>query len=120
MKKFWMKIKKWVYGLLVAVGLAAPILVQGATEFGWDNPTTRTDGSVLPIEEIQETRLYCDGAFTDSAPSPDNTLTVDLPFGNHTCYVTTVDIYGQESDPSVSVTFVTTPARPNPPVLRVN
>ena len=120
----WLKVKAWVYAGLVAIGLvAAPAAMSATKDFSWTNPTTRVDGSAYDAATEQvEVRIYCDGdtAPTFVAAGAATALTGDFSFGNHSCFATVVDQYGQESDPSNTVTFVLTPARPNPPGLSVN
>ncbi len=119
----WQKFRKWFIGILIALGIvAAPIVLSAPQDFSWSNPTTRVDGSAFdPATEQAETRIYCDGDTTPTivVPGDATTATGDFSFGSHTCYATVVDNFDQESDASNSVTFVVTPARPNPPVFDV-
>ena len=123
LKKVWAKIKAWWIALLVSVGLiAAPALYAAPKDFSWTNATQRVDGSPFNAAVDQaEIRIYCDG---DTVPKlvvqgAATAGTADFGFGTHTCYATTVDVYGLESDPSNTVTFEILPAKPNPPVLSV-
>jgi len=114
----WLKFKAWFVAILVVLGLVASPLLAAPKDFSWTNPTERMDGSVYDVATEQaEVRIYCDGSLAFTSPGAANTFTGDLNFGSHTCYATSVDIFGQESDASNSVTFVVTPARPNPPIL---
>ena len=123
-KRTWARFKAWFVSILVAIGLAAaPLAMSAPKDFSWSNAAQRVDGSAFdPATEQAEVRIYCDGdtAPTFVSPGASNTFTGEFAFGSHTCHATTVDQYGLESDPSNSVTFVVTPARPNPPVLNVN
>jgi hypothetical protein len=137
-KKQWLRFRRWIVAVGVTLGLiTAPIVMAVAKDFSWTNPTQRVDGTVYdPATEQAEIRIYCDidfpafnpqtaGASSSDVPvgvSPgaSTTLTVDgLAFGNHECGATSVDIYGEESFMSGLVTFVVTPAKPEPPVLNV-
>ena len=120
-KKQWLRFKAWALALLIAVGLvAAPLALSAPKDFYWTNATQRVDGSPFPASELAETRIYCNGSLVGSALGSATQVTIDLSVGAHTCYATHVDTDGQESDPSGEVSFVITPARPNPPVLSVN
>lgn len=121
-KNAWLRFKKWWIGLLIAIGLvAAPLVFAIPQDFSWANPVTRSDGSVLPASELAEIRLYCDGALAATVIDGTESVTADLSIGSHTCYATAVDTAGQESLPSVSVTFDVLPAPPDPPTsLQVN
>ena len=77
----------------------------------------RVDGSTMAISEIAETRLYCDGGLVASELGAGGTISGDLGLGSHDCYATHVDTFGQESDPSNTVTRIVLPARPGAPVL---
>jgi len=116
-RKAWQKVKKWWKSLLVALGIiaAAPLVLSQPVSFNYVAATARIDGTPLPIEEIAETRLYCNGSLVVSEPGADTNFLPDLTPGSYTCYATHVDTLGQESDPSNEVTKLVLPARPNPP-----
>jgi hypothetical protein len=119
-KRQWLKFKKWVYGILVALGIAAaPLLYAEVVDFTYTRADQYTDGTPLPIEEIQFTRLYCDGSLVSEEPGADQNFSVELGIGTHECYATHVDIYDRESDPSASVVRIVSPpgTGPNPPVI---
>lgn len=90
--------------------------------FDWDHPTQKTDNSPLPIAEIQETRLYCDGDTTATfvVPAPAPTTSENMTLGAHSCHATTVDTSGGEGLLSNVVNFTVSRALPGAPVLRVN
>lgn len=118
--KTWSKIRAWFIGVLAFLGLvAAPVLVAIPTSFTYTPPTTYEDGSPLPIEQIGETRLYCNGSLVASEPGSDGDFNnVDLPPGNYNCYATVIATNGQESQPSnVVVRNILTDSAPNPPTL---
>ena len=120
MKKQWSKFKAWVYGLLLAIGLvAAPLLYAEVVTFTYTRATQYDDGQTMPIEEIQSTRLYCDGALTAEEPGADEGIDGNLGIGTHDCYATHVDIYDRESAPSNIVQRVVDPpgTGPNAPIL---
>jgi len=86
--------------------------------FTWTNPTQRIDGTAYDAATEQaEVRIYCDGALLVASPLDGTSIVGNLGFGSHTCYATAVDNFAAESAPSNTVTFVLTPANPNPPVL---
>ena len=114
LKRTWFRFKAWIIGLLAALGLVAVTVAQAHT-LSWTHPTDRVDGTPMDISEILETRIYCGGS-PIVVPAPAVAYDYLIP-GSHTCYATTVDTYGQESDPSNSVTFEVLPARPSAPVL---
>lgn len=97
--------------IVVALGAYAVTV-----NFTYDRATERADGSPLPLSEIAETRLYCDGALAATEQGADGDFSPNLGVGSHVCYATHVDTDGQESDPSNEVTKVVIPARPNPPM----
>ena len=118
----WSRFRAWLSAAVLAVLAALGVLVYAApVGVSWHHPTLRTDGTALPLDEIAETRWYCDGDLVDSFPvavsSADQAESVDLnlSIGTHECYATTVDTVGQESDPSVTIERTVNPARPNPP-----
>lgn len=120
-RKTWAKIKKWVYGILAALGLVVAMpTVAGPISFSWINATQRIDGSVFdPGTEQAEIRLYCNGdiAPTFTSPGDANVLDAIVAPGIYTCYATTVDTNGVESMASNTVVKVVEAAPANPPVL---
>ena len=120
LKKQWAKFKLWVYGLLVALGLmAAPLLYAEVINFTYTRATQYDNGDLMPIEEIQFTRLYCDGSLMAEEPGADQNIEGNLGIGTHDCYATHVDIYDRESLPSNSVQRIVDPpgTGPGSPVL---
>ena len=138
----WLKFKTWFVGLLVAVGVASvPIMATAAVSFSWSLPTSNTDGTLLPVDQIVETRIYCDvdpaafvpqvlstaashvadGVFAGPLESGD----LELHFGRNDCFATVLAQYTDgdgntalmESDPSGVVTKIVTPPKPNAPGL---
>ncbi len=121
-KSVWLRFKSWFVGILIALGLVVGSAYALPKDFTWTNPTQRVDGSDYPLSEQAETRIYCDG---DASPlivitDGSEAATSDFIIGNHSCYATSVDTDGQESDPSNTVTFDIIPALPSAPVLSVN
>lgn len=118
---------KYLIRGLALLCIAPLVFAVGGKTFTWQPPTQRMDGSALPQAEIREYKIYCDGdplpvwtqenvpLNTDTWIAPDGTFSV----GTHSCFATTVDTEGQESDPSNTVNFTVTPERPNAPVLAV-
>jgi len=114
------RFKRWFYGLLVAVGLISGGLLYAETvSFTYTRATLYDDGTIMPLSEIQSTRLYCNGSLLTEEPGADQSIDGDLGIGTHECYATHVDIYDRESLPSGSVTRVVSPpgTGPSPPVL---
>lgn len=120
--------RKIIY-LAIGLLLISPLTFAiGAKTFTWTPPTERIDASPLPNAEIAEYRIYCDSDLvnpvrvqpnvpldTDTWAAPDGTFAI----GAHTCAATTVDTEGQESDPSNTVNFIVSSARPKAPVFAV-
>ena len=122
LKDKWQRFKVWFIGLLIAIGLvAAPVVF--ATDATYTPASTYEDGTNLPLTEIAETRLYCNGGATPAITEPGadgafENLEATLSAGDNTCYATHVSTNGLESLPSNEVTFRIIPqVRPNPPVL---
>jgi len=116
------KIRYWFLAVLASLGIivGAYAVPQG---FTWTNPTTNTDGSIFdPATDLLETRFYCDGDVIPTFVEPGNVETAIGNFapGDHSCYATTVNLGGVESDPSNTSTFTVTWPKPNPPVLQTN
>jgi len=116
-RQLWKKFKAWVYSILVTLGVvAAALAVQ--VDFSYVPPSEYVDGTPLPLSEIQETRLYCDGALVATESGSDGSFTTTLSVGTHICYATVVATNGLESDPSNEVVrVVLTDQLPRPPVL---
>ena len=94
-----------------SVTFAMTITVDGITEttgtasLSWQIPTSRTDGSVLAISEVEGFRIYMgpsDGAMVMVVDLNDGSQTNytlnDLPSGSYHFAVTTYDTDGNESD----------------------
>lgn len=112
----WLKVKSWIIGVLVLLGLvAAPLLAQ-QTDFTYTAATAYVTGEPMPITDIEFTRLYCDGVMVAEEAGADLSITADLSVGTHDCYGTHV-AGGLESSPSNTVQRVITLGPPNPPVL---
>ena len=115
-KRGWLKIKRWVYALLIALGIIIPAMAA-LKDFTYTPATFYEDGTPLPIEQIAETRLYCNGELVASEAGADGDFTnVLLAPGDYDCYGTHVATNGLESGPSGSVVFTVLPeVAPNPP-----
>jgi len=50
----WAKIKAWVIGLMIALGLAMPLALADTVTLSWTLPTQYEDGTPLPAAEIAE------------------------------------------------------------------
>jgi hypothetical protein len=119
MKKLWNKVRTWVISILVTLGLIT-VAVQAATvNFTYTPATTYTDGTLMPLEDIDFTRLYCDGVMVSEEPGADGDFSIVLGFGTHVCTATHVVLMADtpESDMSAPVTKVVSPGQPSPPTL---
>ncbi len=120
LKAKWTKLKAWVLALLVALGLvAAPLLYAEVVTFTYARATQYDNGVLMPLDEIQFTRLYCDGSMVAEEPGADLDIEGNLGIGTHDCYGTHVDIYDRESVPSNTVQRIVSPpgTGPGAPVL---
>lgn len=112
-KRAWTRVKKWVYSLLVAIGLIVPPLVlANDVNLSWVNATQWEDGTALVIEDLQETVIYkqsfpLDGTgmadprayaeLTRVAPTVNTYIDANQANGIH-CYVAThIATNGKES-----------------------
>ena len=113
-RRTWKRITKWFLGVLAAigvvtVGISAPVTINymAATEY--------EDGTPLPLADIAETRVYCNGEMVASEPGADGEFTGledVLPVGTHTCYGTHVATNALESGPSNSIQVIVRPGVP--------
>lgn len=137
----WAQFKKWVYGVLIAIGVVTLPLLAATVTFDVTMPTTNTDGSILSLDQIVETRLYCDidpATFTPqtvNAPAshtadavftgPVTSADIQLSFGQHECFATVLAEYTDEvgntarneSPPSEIAARTVSPPTPTPPGL---
>lgn len=133
-KKTWVSFRAWVVGLLVALGLVASFAYAEPKTFTWTNPISNIDGTIYDAATQQAgSRIYCNVdpvAFvpeTPTAPQADTWVSVaqgadtqtteDLSAGAYVCFATVIDINGNESDPSNTISFEIVKPRPSPPVL---
>lgn len=107
-----------VFALFASVALAAvkTLTVEPAT--------TRVDGSVLTLDEIDRHQIECrrpGGEWGDVIEVEMPLLVAEEDFapGQWECRAYTVDTHDQISDPGAIVPFGVTPARPSPPALVV-
>ena len=115
----WHQFKAWVYGILVSLGLVAGTVMAATVNFTYTPADEYTDGTPMPLSDIDLTRLYCDGSLADEEPGADGEFIVLLGFGAHDCYATHVVNIATipESDPSNIVTKVVSPTQPGSPVM---
>ena len=115
----WQHLKPWVYSLLVSLGLITGTVIAASTTVSWKMPTERVDGTPLPLSELAETRLYCDGdpIAKHVEPAPGISAILILGFGTHVCDATVVDIFALESGRSNQITRVIIPTSPPKPVV---
>lgn len=114
-RSWWEKVRKWVVSVLVSLGLmtAAVLSAQSIT---YTAATTYEDGTDLPLSEIAETRLYCDGNLAITELGADGQFDPVLSAGDHTCYATHVATNGLESVPSNTIEYRVLPSvAPSPP-----
>lgn len=110
---------------IVALGTAEPADADDyRPELTIQAPTAYVSGAPLPLSELAEYRLYCNGEpapLARIAPTgPETAWQADygqLPPGQHTCQATAVDMAGDESGLSNAVGFTVAPDAPAPPVL---
>lgn len=125
LKAKWLKFKNWTIGLLVAIGLlSVPLVLSAPTEFTYTRAFEYEDGTLLPLSEIAETRLYCAlngiGGYSlvEQEPGADGNFSADLSPGSWECVATHVGTNSLESGYSNAVTKVVLPSvPPKAPVL---
>lgn len=103
--------------MLVALGLVAGTVMAATVNFTYTPSEFYTDGTPMPLSDIDFTRLYCDGALADEEPGADGDFSVILGFGSHDCIATHVVNAADtpESGPSNTVTKVVSPGQPGSP-----
>lgn len=127
-RKTWLKIKGWVYGLMVALGLVTGGVVMATAQFTITMPTeyiadANGVSAPLPLSEIEAVHLYCDGdptpAWSMGTPTEQTfSFVAVLGYGSHDCFATVV-AQARESDPSNTVTkVVAATTSPDAPVLQ--
>lgn len=131
MKKYWQRFKAWtkhtaqrfklwVLGILASLGLVTVAVVAPGDIF-YTPATEYEDGTPLPLSQIAETRLYCNGALVASEAGADGVFDDAkslLPVGDNVCYGTHVATNAMESRPGESITVTVLPtAAPLPPEL---
>jgi len=99
---------------LCSTGNAAGVEDIPDIELGWDIPTERTDGSALPITEIDHYNIYYGSGTIEIAADQTGYTVVDVGVGVHTFTISTVDLGGIEGPISeeVSVTIAELPSPP--------
>ena len=116
-KALWTRFKAWAYGILLSLGLVAGV-IAATVNFTYTVPTQYTDGTPLPLEQIEKTSLYCNGALVDEELGSDGDFSVILAPGTYECFATVTTTNGLESGPSNTVQKLVLPdVAPNPPVL---
>jgi hypothetical protein len=122
------RFRAWAISVLVAAGLVTGVLVNAANVgFTITMPTTYSpdaDGieAPLPLSDIDEVRMYCDGNTTPDwqMGTPTEltfTFTATLHYGPHDC-VATVIAQGRESGPSeIASRHVRPTTNPHSPTL---
>lgn len=121
MNRIWNKIKGWFIAGWLAILAFLGIALSQSTDITYTPAQFYEDGTNLPLSEIAETRLYCNGDVTPLVTELGADGTFEdavslLPQGDNECYGTHVATNGEESLPSAPLTIRVTPtARPNPP-----
>ena len=119
-RRTWKKFTGWLTGILVSLGLITVALVQ-SMDVTYTPATEYVDGTPLPIEDIAETRLYCNDVVVASEPGADGVfqdVVASLPVGDNVCYGTHIGTNALESDASNSITVTVRPnVAPKPPEL---
>ena len=118
-KRTWKKFTAWISGLFAV--LVGAVIVGQSFDVSYTPAVEYVDGNLMPIDEIAETRLYCNDELLVSEPGADglfeNALS-SLPVGDYVCYGTHLAINGLESGPSNTVTYTVRPnVAPRPPEL---
>ena len=119
-RRTWKRFTKWFLGILAALGFVA-ISTSAPVSINYMAATEYEDGTPLPLADIAETRLYCNGELVATEPGADGSfdgLEDVLPVGTSSCYGTHVATNALESAPSNSVEVIVRPGvPPMPPVL---
>lgn len=116
---------KKVFLVLTLISISSWAALPWEPEFSWTFPTEYESGAPITVDQITETRIYCDGNSTPEAVVTAPAASWTAAFkgfgpGSHTCYATVVDIEGAESGPSNSVNFTVPADRARAPGLNVN
>lgn len=115
----WQRLKKWLLAFFGAGVIVGGAVIAATVGFSYTPATEYTDGTPMPLSDIDFTRLYCDGALVAEEPGADGDFSVLLGLGSHDCYATHVVEAAStpESAPSNIVTKVVAPIQPGAPVL---
>ena len=115
--KQWMRFKRWVVSVLVALGLITGTVMAASVTFTYTPATEYVDGTPMPLSDIDFTRLYCDGSMVAEEAGADGGFFVVLGFGTHNCHATHVVIGAsvEESAPSNVVVKVVAVPQPGSP-----
>jgi hypothetical protein len=117
----WQRFKRWVIGILGSLGLITVSLIAAPVQVTYTPATEYEDGTALPIDDIAETRLYCNGDLVATEPGADGSfddVSGVLPVGTSECYGTHVGVNALESQPSNTITVIVRPSvAPGAPVL---
>jgi len=116
-KKQWKKVTAWFVGVLAAIGIGTGVVMAATVGFTYTPADSYTDGTPMPLSDIDLTRLYCDGVMVAEEPGADGGFSVILGFGTHVCDARHVVLNADqpESAPSNQVTKIVTPGQASPP-----
>jgi|GEM_PF-4163855 len=114
------RFKHWIMGVLVALGLLAGTVVMATAQFTFTMPTNYmpdANGVIapLPLSDIADVLLYCDGGSTPVwtlGGTPTEAVfdrTIVLGYGSHDCQASVVTANSLESGLSNTVTKVVVP-----------
>ena len=115
---------KRVLGWIAALIIALPVMAAGTTaNLTWQHPTSRIDGSALPLSQIKETLIewrrvgssVLVGSIRVNAPAT-STAVSGLICGDYDFVAYTVATDASQSDPTNTVQYATSVVcKPNPP-----
>lgn len=90
--------------------------------FGWDIPTSRTDGSSLLLSEIGGYRIYEQGELVLEIDGGEQTSAMyDFGGYGYSCWsISTVDSWGQEGPQSAESCDTVKPTAPSAPTLTIS
>lgn len=93
--------------LLASILFWACVAGASAGTIYWTNPTTRTDGTALPVTEIGKYQVYLDNVLVvDNVPAASTSATLNIVNGTHTLTMRTIDTEGRAGPFSVALSVV--------------
>jgi hypothetical protein len=98
-----------ILGVLLAIKYTNSGAETADVKFIYQRATEYEDGTLLSLDEIKYTELYCDGGRVAREAGADGEIIVALARGSHYCYATHVDINDVESIPGNTITRIVEP-----------